>query len=205
VEAKKRKGQPGLAAFYREYLQKASDDRSATMAATQAVPEPATNLRIVRPLKIAPDPDSVFKASESEAEKMQRAREEGKEVELNDDGMLVDKRDLLLAGLNLAAPNTRKVGLGSQAFRKTEPEDAVHRAAGSAASRHEIRARQAKELQKQYAEEQERIAAQKTREEEEEKQRQIKRKNDEQDVQNARERYLQRKKQRLEGADANTT
>ncbi|KAG8861201.1 hypothetical protein FRB96_003151 [Tulasnella sp. 330] len=199
AEAKKRKGAPGLATFFREYLQNASDQRTATVAATQAAPEVHTNLKIVRPLKVAPDPDSVFKApEESDSDKIRKAQVEGKEVDVNDDGELVDKRELLSAGLNLSAPNTRRLGPGAKSFRKTEGEEHVHRAAGSAASRHEIRARQQKELERQYQEEQERIAAQQVQEAEEERQRQIKRKNTETDVMSARERYLERKRRKLE-------
>jgi len=204
AEAKKRKGAPGLAAFYRDFLQKSSDERTAAVAATTQIsaeppPEVHQSLRIVRPLKIAPDPDSVLKPPEdSEADKLQKALQEGKDVELDDDGLLVDKRDLLSAGLNLSAPNTRKLGTGLKSMRKTGGEEPVHRAAGTAASRQEIRARQAKELEKQYAEEQERLAAQQVREDEEERQRQVKRKNNEADVMSARERYLERKRRKLE-------
>ncbi|KAG9010946.1 hypothetical protein FRB94_009426 [Tulasnella sp. JGI-2019a] len=204
AEAKKRKGVPGLATFFREYLQNASDQRSATVAATQVVqehvPEVHTNLKIVRPLKIAPDPDSVLKNPDEESEEdlLRKAREEGKDMDVNDDGELVDKRELLSAGLNLSAPNTRRLGPGAKSFRKTEGEEPVHRAAGSAASRHEIRARQQKELERQYQEEQERIAAQQKQEAEEERQRQIKRKNTEDDVMSAKQRYLERKRRKLE-------
>lgn len=128
---------------------------------------------------------------------IEQARAEGKDVELNDDGQLVDKRELLSAGLNLSAPNTRKLGLGSKTQTKTD-DAPVHRAAGAAASRQEIRARQARELERQYQEERERQTAETARLEEEERQRAVKRKNTESDVQSARERYLERKRRKQE-------
>lgn len=135
----------------------------------------------------------------SNEEKIRKAREEGREVELDDDGQLVDKRDILAAGLNLSAPNTRKLGPGLKAFKKAgDGDEPVHRAAGTAASRAEIRARQQRELERQFQEEQERQAAQKEKDEEEERQRQTKRKNNEDDVMSARERYLERKKRKME-------
>ncbi|KAG8925590.1 hypothetical protein FRC01_009943 [Tulasnella sp. 417] len=152
-------------------------------------------------LEVAPDPDSVFK-EETDADRAALARAEGKDVELNDDGMLVDKRDLLSAGINvnLSAPNTRKLGLGSKSAAKQEDNlmPNVHRAAGSAASLKEIRARQARELDKQYEEERARLAQEKEQQEREERERIVKRKNNESDVQSARERYLERKRRKLE-------
>ncbi|KAG8896035.1 hypothetical protein FRB99_000214 [Tulasnella sp. 403] len=200
AERKKRKNAPGLAAFYREFLQKSSDQHDAAIAATQAAsqPEPSNqDFTVRRPLKIAPDPDSVFKP-QSDLEKAEVARAEGKEVELNDDGQLVDKREVLSAGLNLSAPNTRKLGFASKSSASKEEAPVIHRAAGTAATRQEIRARQERELQKQVEEERKRLAEEEERKEAEERERYVKRKNTEGEIQSARERYLERKRRKME-------
>jgi len=128
------------------------------------------------------------------------ARAEGKEVELNDDGHIVDKRDLLSAGLNLSLPNTRRLGKpnllpGHPQSTQTVP---THRAVGTAASRREINERSAKEIQEQIAAEQLRVEQQKQLEAENATQRAIAKRNNENDVENARARYLERKRRRLE-------
>ncbi|KIO28190.1 hypothetical protein M407DRAFT_243145 [Tulasnella calospora MUT 4182] len=209
AERKKRKNQPGMAAFYKDFLQKTGEQHEAAAIAAAKAAAAATaeaegggqDLTIRKPLKVAPDPDSVFK-EETDADRAALARAEGKDVELNDDGILVDKRDLLSAGLNvnLSAPNTRKLGLGSKSAAKQEGDllPNAHRAAGSAASLKEIRARQARELEKQYEEERVRLAQETERQEREERERIVKRKNTETDVQSARERYLERKRRKME-------
>lgn len=128
------------------------------------------------------------------------AREKGKEVELNDDNQIVDKRDLLAAGLNLSAPNTRRLGLlaNGKSTATSGAEGQVHRAAGTAASRKEINERRAREIQQQLEDERERVAKEKARAEHEATQRTIAKRNTEEDVQSARERYLQRKRQKLD-------
>ena len=112
-------------------------------------------------------------------------------------GQIVDKRDLLSAGLNLSAPNTRNLGLGLGKKSKDEPV-VIHTAAGTAASRREINQRRQREIEEQLAEEQVRVREQKAREEEEERQRVIRKRNNDDDILSARERYLERKRRKLE-------
>ena len=70
------------------------------------------------------------------------ARDEGREVELNNGNRVIGIRDLLTAGLNLAAPNTRRLGLVHNVKVQQQQRDAdavqTHRAVGTAASRKEI-------------------------------------------------------------------
>ncbi|KAF8212200.1 coiled-coil domain-containing protein 55-domain containing protein [Mycena galopus ATCC 62051] len=150
-------GSSGMAHFYRKLLEDSEQKHEATVAATQ------------KPV-IGP-----------------KAREEGKEVELNDDNQIVDKRDLLVAGLNLSAPNTRKLGERSNMIQgKNGEEVQAHRAVGTAATRREINERRAREIQQQMEAEGERLQR--------EKQERILR----QHRDFARERYRERKRQRLE-------
>ncbi|KAJ7285801.1 coiled-coil domain-containing protein 55-domain containing protein [Mycena rebaudengoi] len=184
----------GMAHFYRKLLEDSEQKHDATVAATQKpVIGPMPNLTITKPPDFTPI---------SDLELAKKAREEGKEVELNDDNQIVDKRDLLMAGLNLSAPNTRRLGARSTAKDKNTGEDVqAHRAVGTAASRREINERRAREIQQQMEAEQERLSREKERADHEATQRIIAKRNNEEAVQSARERYEQRKRQRLE-ADA---
>ncbi|KAG8935677.1 hypothetical protein FRC02_006953 [Tulasnella sp. 418] len=209
-ELAKKKGKlapTGLANFYREYLQKTSDQNTATVAATTTPhgtkgptlpPAPGDEDDVSGPNLTIMKPPSMQEISDVELAK--RAREEGKEVELNDDNQIVDKRELLSAGLNLSAPNTRKLGrtgASSNAGDKKEPV-VTHRAVGTAASLKQIRERQAREIQRQMEEEEQRAQEAKEKEEEEQRARAVLKRNNEEDVKSARDRYLERKRRKLE-------
>jgi len=196
AEKKKRKGEPtGMVHFYRKMLEESEQQHEEAVAATAGTkpvigPQgPPPNLTITKPVD----------ASRSDLELARIAREQGKVVELNDDNQIVDKRELLSAGLNLAAPNTRRLGL-QMATNKPEanPEADIHRAVGTAASRREINERRAAEIRQQMLEEHKRQQTQKERDEEEARQRVILKRNTEEDVQDARARYLARKRQKME-------
>ena len=148
-----------MAHFYKKLLEETEQKHEETVAATSQKPTigpqgPAPNLTIVKPADFTP---------KSDAELAREAREQGKEVELNDDNQIVDKRELLSAGLNLSAPNTRRLGLHKKSDVKAADEkdhahggDIAHRAVGSAASRREINARRQREVERQMEEERER-------------------------------------------------
>jgi len=182
-----------MAHFYRKMLQESEQKHEATVAATQKPiigPQgPMPNLTITKPANFT---------AKSDLELARIAREQGKEVELNDDNQIVDKRDLLAAGLNLSAPNTRRLGVRVTTGKPTSADTQVHRAVGTAASRKEINERRAREIQEQMEAERERLAKEKERTDQEVAQRIVAKRNNQEDVQSARERYLQRKRQKLE-------
>lgn len=185
--------------FYAELLKSSEAQHQASVAAAAAAIKGPTlpegepvNLRIQKPLK---------PAAKSDAMLAQLAKEEGKEVELNDDNQIVDRVELLSAGLNLAGVNTRRVGGLLSSRSKAAGGDApveTHRAAGTAATKAEIRARQAALLERQMEEEKDRISREKDQRDAEERERVIKRKNNEDEVQSAKQRYLERKKRKLD-------
>ncbi|KAH0830593.1 coiled-coil domain-containing protein 55-domain containing protein [Lanmaoa asiatica] len=195
AEKKKQKGATtGMAHFYRKLLEDSEQKHEeAVVAATERKPligPRGPSLTITKPADFTPT---------SDLELAQLAREQGKAVELNDDNQIVDKRELLSAGLNLSAPNTRRVGLQMTTKRpedKTEPH--IHRAVGAAASRREITARRAAEIHQQMEEEHGRQQAQRERDEEESRQKTVAKRNTEVDVQDAKTRYLERKRRKLE-------
>lgn len=203
---KKQKGKagPGLTNFYASLLQKSEEKHAAILSAASkpvigpTLPEESgPNLTIKPPA----EPKEL-----SDLEKAQRARADGKMIELNDDNQIVDKRELLSAGLNLSAKNTRDLA----AYRKNkenelkdqQPSADFHTAVGSAASRREIETRRRKQLEDQMAEEKERLEKERIRQEEESRARAVKRKNDDEAVMSARERYLERKRRKLEQPEA---
>lgn len=190
-----------MAHFYRRLLEESEQQHEVTVAATQ-------EKRIIGPqgtmpnLTITKPPDFT---PMSDVELARVAREQGKEVETNDDGQIVDKRDLLSAGLNLSLPNTRRLGKQPQAASKTDPDRPVetHTAVGTAASRREINERRRREILQQMDAEKKRVENEQQREEEEKLRRTVAKRNTDFDVQSARERYLARKRQKLEVTVAN--
>lgn len=195
---KKQKGKagPGMTHFYATLLQQSENKHAAVMAAAASqptigpsMPGDPTNLAIKPPTE----------TQLTDIEKAKRARAEGKEVELNDDNQIVDKRELLSAGLNLAAKNTRDLAAYRRNKQNKVGEEVVnvHTAVGSAASRREIEARRRQEIEAQLAEEEKRRVIEKETEEEI-RRRVVKRKNDDDAVLSARERYLERKRRKLE-------
>ena len=193
---KKRGSSGGMAHFYRKLLEESEQQHEETVAATQSSssrtvkgPQGATpNLTIIRPPEFAP---------KSDAELARVAREEGKDVELNEDNQIVDKRELLSAGLNLSAPNTRRIGLHAPKSSDAAPME-THRATGSAASRKEINERRMREISAQMEAERERVVKEKERQESEATARVVARRNNETDIQKALERYQERKRRKLE-------
>jgi len=199
AEKKKNKGVgSGMAHFYRKLLEESEQQHEETVAAattTKPVIGPqGPNLTITKPVDFAP---------KSDLDLAKAAKEQGKDVELNDDNQIVDKRDLLSAGLNLSAPNTRKFGLQTMKSSTSEEQAQVHRAAGTAASRREINERRAREVARQMEEERERLLREKEQREQESINRVVAKRNTEEAVKGARERYLERKRRKLEEAIAN--
>ncbi|THH33839.1 hypothetical protein EUX98_g256 [Antrodiella citrinella] len=184
----------GMSHFYRKLLEESEHQHDATVAATSSKPiigpqAPTPNLTISKPVDFAP---------KSDLELAQVARDAGKDVELNDDNQIVDKRELLSAGLNLAAPNTRLLGLQTSKTKTDEEPVNAHRAVGTAASRREINERRAREIAKQMEEEQERLVDENERREEESRSRVVSKRNNDDSIQSAKERYLARKRQKME-------
>jgi coiled-coil domain-containing protein 55 len=155
-----------MAHFYRQLLEESEQSHEETVAATQKpIIGPMPNLTITKP------PNFTVK---SDLELARIAREQGREVELNDDNQIVDKRELL-----------------------AQPVQS-HRAVGTAASRREINERRAREVLQQMEDEKKRVIDERVRAEEEATRRIVARRNNEEEIQSARERYLQRKRRKLD-------
>jgi coiled-coil domain-containing protein 55 len=199
MEKKKNQGfTTGMSHFYRKLLEESEVKHEATVAATSNNPKvigpQGPNLTITKPPEMA---------AKTDKELALQAKEQGKDIELNDDNQIVDKRELLSAGLNLAMANTRKLGLKKlTAESKETAEVAAHRAVGTAASKKDIDRRRAREIEVQMQEEKERLTREKERREKEALERVVQKRNTDNDVESARERYLARKRRKLEEAES---
>jgi len=196
LELRKKQGgsSTGMTHFYRQILEESAKNHEATVAATEKRfigPQPPTdNLTIVKPVDFVPLADT---------ELAKRAREAGREVELNDDNQIVDKRELLSAGLNLSLPNTRTLGTRpNKSETQTVQSAQTHRAVGTAATRREINERRTKEIQQQMEAEHLRTELSQKEADDRAMQRIIAKRNNEDDVESARARYLERKRRKLE-------
>ncbi|KAF5391252.1 hypothetical protein D9757_001866 [Collybiopsis confluens] len=189
---KKQSGGSGMAVFYRKLLEESDQSHEATVAATQKpIIGPLPNMTITKPPNFAPM---------SDLERARIALAEGKDVELNDDNQIIDKRELLAGGLNLSGTNTRnlqKRSTNKSSIADTENVE-VHRAVGTAASRREINERRQREIEQQMEEEKGRARKDREAEELEATLRVVTKRNTEEDVENARARYLDRKRRKLE-------
>ena len=85
----------GMSAFYKSYLQQSEAEHDAAMQATAAASGPKPIFGPVRP------PSPVLNEAAQAREASMRL---GHNVELNDEGEIVDKRELLSGGLNIAKP-----------------------------------------------------------------------------------------------------
>ncbi|KIK57802.1 hypothetical protein GYMLUDRAFT_246781 [Collybiopsis luxurians FD-317 M1] len=191
---KKQDGGSGMAHFYKKLLEESEQTHEATVAATQKPtigPQGMPNMTITKPPDFTPM---------SDLERARIARAEGKEVELNDDNQIIDKRELLAGGLNLSGINTRNLQKRTADQLAATDAEAVqaYRAVGTAASRREINERRQREIERQMEEEEERTRREREREEHEITRRMIAKRNTEEDVENARARYLERKRRKLE-------
>lgn len=208
AEKKKKKGfGGGMAQFYHKLLEEEAKAHEETIALATSSSDPSSSKQPLGPnLTITKPPTSEPRApgERSDLDLVREAAGKGKQIELNDDNQIVDKRELLSAGLNLSMANSRKPGLKNSSTSSNTPSETVnsHQAAGIAASRSAINARRAREIETQMVEEEERLRSEKERREREAKDRVVAKRNNEEDVQSARDRYLSRKKRKLEEEQA---
>ncbi|WOO80174.1 Nuclear speckle splicing regulatory protein 1 [Vanrija pseudolonga] len=212
---------PGLTSLYKSMLDEQAAKHEAAVSATQAKPATGPSLAIRPPTA----KDDTFDDEEEFDPLLAREAKSssasykvgssginsatGKEMEINDEGEVVDKRSLLKAGLNIvkkpqaAIPNSLLTGQRSE--KTNEPY--VSRAVGAAAGYRDRMERERRRLADQVREEEEkkRAAAEARAREEEEAARRRKEGDDgeaERRRQEAKERFLARKRQREEDGEA---
>ncbi|KAL3467214.1 coiled-coil domain-containing protein 55-domain containing protein [Aspergillus heterothallicus] len=186
-ERRKKNGGSGMVGFYRDLLSRGEEQHEAVMKAADEAAKKVQN---------GADGDGTTPTADEEKTEAQMAAElnaRGAHIAVNDDGQVVDKRQLLSAGLNVApkpktaAPAAGKPGAGPPSASRARPVQTGGRA-GQRARQTEMIAAQLEEQERQREEAE---AA---------KQKEIAERNRSQktttEVSSARERYLARKKER---------
>jgi hypothetical protein len=192
-ERRKRSGATGMVGFYRDILARDEQQHGEAMKAAQEA------ARKIQAGEVIID-ESEAKEEEKEKSEAQIAAElnaRGANIVVNDEGQIVDKRQLLSAGLNVAPKPKSKPSISTSATAAAAAAAARRPPTGAAApsSRNAQRARQTEMIAAQLEE--------RTRQEEEDeaaRQRElaerIKTRKTETDVMSARERYLARKREK---------
>lgn len=182
-EAKKNKG-GGMSAFYRNMLKKDEARHAQVM-------EAAENL-----VKDGPRPSSEAdeQATEenAEAERVRELNKDGAKIAVNEDGQVVDKRQLLKGGLNVGSK--KKAELAREAHKPTaEPERRKDMSGLQMGKKQAMRERQSRMMAEQLEQslKRSREAADAQREEAE---RNAKSRKTEGEISSAKERYLARKR-----------
>lgn len=127
----------------------------------------------------------------TDAEIAAEARAQGKDVTLNEEGQVTDKRQLLSAGLNIVSKPKKTTTVAPAATKSVGPGPGSH---GRNAARNDIRARHTQMVAQQIEQ-----AAKRKADEEAEEARKLQHASKSQktasDISSAKERYLQRKKE----------
>ena len=179
-EEKMRKS--GMQGFHRQMLMEQEQRHQEAQAAMEAAAELAKNG--VKPEVQEPQEKSAAEIAKELAEK-------GKSVAVNDDGQVVDKRQLLTAGLNVVAKPKPTTPTTSTSARPGGGQSGYQ---GRSSNQRAVRERQTALVAEQI----EQSAKRKAEEEAEEQtklQRASKSQKTEKDISSAKERYLQRKRE----------
>ncbi|KAI9762196.1 MAG: hypothetical protein M4579_000519 [Chaenotheca gracillima] len=191
-EAERKKAGSGMGAFYRGMLEKTEKKHEEAVKAVEEVKE-----------KKAGDdqPDKADKGSKdkTDVDQARDLRAKGRDVMINDEGQVVDKRQLLSAGLNVAPRPKPKPGAGSNASSAggdragSGPQNMAYQSKEGA--QRAQRDRQTRMLEEQLMQSTKR-AAEEQQEGQEELERASKSRKTEKDIGGAKERYLARKRER---------
>lgn len=190
-ERRKQNGGSGMIGFYRDVLSKGEERHEAAVKAAEET------ARKVQAGEVPVETEEMGK-EKTEAQKAAELNEQGARIAVNEEGQVVDKRQLLSAGLNVAPkPKTQGEAAASKTARPAaRPRfDAGNQAGGRGGQRARQTEMIAAQLEEQAQQEQEAEAAR--QKEIAERSRSQKSKTD---VTSARERYLARKKEREEAA-----
>ncbi len=154
------------------------------------------------------NPESTATVIESESDLAKQAEKEGKDVMLNDNNEIVDKRQLLSAGLNVKPKFGTLGSLASsddrikermdeyEAYKKKKVQE--YEAKRKQGRNSDERERMSKEMERQLMETREKEKQEEERKQQEFEQKATAKRTTEDVAMSARDRYLQRKKQKLE-------
>ncbi|KAF2456707.1 coiled-coil domain-containing protein 55-domain containing protein [Lineolata rhizophorae] len=185
------KGKVGMRGFYRNMMDSDEQRHREMIEAMQEGQKGAPKKE-----------DDEASKEKTEAELAREMNEKGAKVILNDEGQVADKRQLLSAGLNVRAKPKVAAPAPTLPSRTSDAQQAYQ---GRNSDKRGMRERQSRMIERQLEE-----AAKRAADEEDEKRRELEHKaksrKTEKDVSSAKERYLQRKREKeLEAAAAKGT
>ncbi|RAQ42321.1 coiled-coil domain-containing protein [Aspergillus flavus] len=192
-ERRKQNGGTGMVDFYRDMLSRGEQQHEAVMKATEEA---------ARRVQAGEAPEETEESKEkTETQKAEELNARGAHIAVNDEGQVVDKRQLLSAGLNAAPkpkqqPSAATAAAGSRAFapKSRFQSEQQNARAGQRARQTEMIASQ---LEEKAREEEAAEAARQKEIAERSRSRKT-----EGDVSSAKERYLARKREREAAAKA---
>jgi hypothetical protein len=176
----------GMQAFYRNMLNKDEQRHAEVVKA-------ADNISKDGPKEGAAADDEA-EEDQAEAARVRELNEKGADIVMNDDGEVVDKRQLLQGGLNVAASTKKKAEAAKEEANRYKAERQQNQKTGvQNGNRQAQRERQSRMLAEQLEE-----SLKRTRVEEEAERLEVERRNKSQktegEISSAKERYLARKK-----------
>ena len=189
-ERRKKNGNMGMVGFYRDMLSRGEEQHEEVRKAAEEAAQR------IRSGEILVEEEKEESKEKTDAQRAEELNARGAHIALNDEGQVVDKRQLLSAGLNVAPKPKPAPSAAAAAPRDTRPGAG----AGAGKSRFDPgrggqRARQTEMIAAQLEE-----RARQEAEAEEAKQKEVAERNRSQksagEVSSARERYLARKKER---------
>jgi coiled-coil domain-containing protein 55 len=184
-EAKNNQG-AGMSAFYRNMLQKDEQRHSqAVKAAEDAVKDGP---------KPVEEPEEDMTAEQEEAKRVKELNEKGASIAVNEDGQVVDKRQLLKGGLNIGAKKP-SAGLAQRQSNESAADRATrrHMSGAQIGSKQAMRERQSRMLAEQLEQSMKR-SRETADTQREEMERAAKSRKTEGEISSAKERYLARKR-----------
>lgn len=191
-ERRKTSGNVGMVGFYRDILSRDEQRHEQVLKATE---EAAQRIKTGEP-ETAETPEGKADEDEEKASARRAAdlNAKGAHVAVNDEGQVVDKRQLLSAGLNVA-PKPKAAPSAAAAAGSRRPSAPGKRFDGARSARNDQRARTTEMIAAQLEE-----RAKQEAEAEEAKQKEVAERNksrkSDKDVSGAKERYLARKRER---------
>lgn len=177
---KLRKKSQGMSSFYRNILDKTESKHEAIVVASTS--------KDSKPLK---EDEAAPTQEKSEAQLAAELKSKGGAVEINEEGQVVDKTQLLSGGLNLGSSKSPASNSRQSYSAGTRQQQGYQ---GRNKQQQDLRARQSKMVEEQLAQAQKRALDEEV-EAKAELERQSKSRKTDTDVQSAKERYLQRKRE----------
>lgn len=184
-ERKKRESGAGMTAFHRKVMEEEDRRHKEVLEAARLLKE--KGIQAV---------DEAAETEESEAELAKKLREQGRNVEINEDGEITDKRELLSGGLNIVAKpkpaDQKSSAIDAAAARQQAAQQNAFR--GNRDTKQAMRERQSRMMEAQLEQAAKR-AAEEEAEELQKRERSAKSQKTDGEISSAKERYLQRKRE----------